>query len=89
MAKHPPMAWRLAAATVFAAAIAGCSSTKLDEAPVESRTPVPAAGAASGPGAGTAQSSVAMNGSGTLRTSNRYTLRRCDCGSSGSYSSYL
>jgi peptidoglycan-associated lipoprotein len=62
---HPRTPWRLGAATLVAAFIAaGCSSTKLDEAPVESRTPVPADASASAPGgtAGTgaaAQSSVA------------------------------
>ena len=55
----------LAAATLvlaFGGLLAGCSSTKLDDAPVESRN-VPAdgstAGAAGGAGSGTAQSNVA------------------------------
>ena len=49
-----------AAALLLAVALAGCSSTKLDDAPVESRN-VPTAGAGSGgAGAGgTAQSNVA------------------------------
>ncbi|MBS0594783.1 MAG: peptidoglycan-associated lipoprotein Pal [Rubrivivax sp.] len=44
--------WKLAGSLLAAALIAaGCSSTKLDEAPVETRTPVPADGQAGG-GAG-------------------------------------
>jgi len=63
--QRPP---RILSATVLAVALgalfAGCSTTTLDEAPVESRS-VPAdgsstaAGAAGGAGSGTAQSSVA------------------------------
>ena len=48
------------AVLVLAAALAGCSSTKLDEAPVESRNVPTAAPGAGGAGAGgTAQSNVA------------------------------
>ena len=49
------------ASTLFALALAGCSTTtSLDEPSVESRTPVPVAGSASGAASsGTAQSNVA------------------------------
>lgn len=40
------------ACLAFTSILAGCSSTPLDEPSVESRTPVPAAGAASGAGSG-------------------------------------
>ena len=52
-----------ACAIALSGLLAGCSSTKLDEAPVESRTPVPTDGSAASKGAaggaGTAQSNVA------------------------------
>jgi peptidoglycan-associated lipoprotein len=52
-----------ACALALSGLLAGCSSTKLDEAPVESRTPVPTDGSAApkgaAGGAGTAQSNVA------------------------------
>ena len=52
------------ASAALALTLAGCTSTPLDEASVESRTPMPAAGSASGAGngassAGTEQSRVA------------------------------
>lgn len=62
MAQHRP-AWRLAAAALAAALVAGgCSTTKLDEAPVETAKPVPNDASAAGSGAagsGAAQSKVA------------------------------
>jgi len=46
------------ATLTFALVLAGCSSTPLDEPTVESRTPVPAAGAASGAGNGASSSAA-------------------------------
>ena len=62
MFKFRPALSAAALALALSGLLAGCSSTKLDETPVESRTPVPTdgAGAAKGAGAsGTAQSNVA------------------------------
>ena len=54
-----------AAALALAALMAGCSSTKLDEAPVETR-PVPADGASAGAGAGGAGSGTSQSGVATV-----------------------
>lgn len=65
MSKFRPSLTAAACALALAGLLAGCSSTKLDEAPVESRnvpadgTAAGAAGGAGAAGAGTAQSSVA------------------------------
>jgi peptidoglycan-associated lipoprotein len=64
MFKFRPALTAAACAIALGGLFAGCSSTKLDEAPVESRTPVPTDGAAAAKdgaagSAGTAQSNVA------------------------------
>ena len=52
-------------AVALGALFAGCSSTKLDEAPVESRN-VPADGSAAKPGSGAAGSGTSQSGVATV-----------------------
>jgi peptidoglycan-associated lipoprotein len=58
------------AVALAAAALVGCSSTKLDDVPVESRNAVPASGLSGANSSGTAQSNVASvdltNGAGDV-----------------------